>query len=101
MASWKKWSPKWKIILLMGDVNPSLTIPNVEIASVYKYLEKGKDLPSCFPSCKNAMPAHAADMVRLGILAKHGGGWVDGSSVMLQDLDKWISQPTIWHGIAW
>ena len=71
---WKYLNPTWTIHVLSKDTL-SLYIKSVE-------------LPEGFYDGKES-PQHSSDMVRVILLHKYGGVWVDGSTIMMNSLD-WV-----------
>jgi Capsular polysaccharide synthesis protein len=70
--SWKKFCPDW-------------TIRFLDEFTVFKWLEK-KDFPSNFDELT---PTTQSDLIRLALLIKYGGLWVDATSEFASDL-KWL-----------
>jgi len=69
--SWKKHNPGWTTILLSDDnlmhyMNTSEWSPVMQIAAF-------------------------SDMLRLGLLATHGGVWADETMLCMEPLDNWVS----------
>lgn len=78
-ASWKKYNQNWDLILLDGK-NICDYLPNLSqvIAKNAKFLEKRKAL--------------YADIVRINLLNKYGGVWVDATCFCCQPLEKWLGK---------
>jgi len=72
IQSWKKTSPQYKINF-MNQKN---------IESIISLPKNWKTLPSYRQS----------DIIRLLLLEKYGGVWMDASTILLEDLDKFISK---------
>ncbi len=72
IQSWKKTSPQYKI-KLMNKKN---------IESIISLPENWKTLPAFRQS----------DIIRLRLLEKYGGVWIDASTILLENLDKFISK---------
>lgn len=71
---WKYLNPTWTINVLSKDT-----------LSLYI---KSSELPEGFYDGKES-PQHSSDMVRVVLLHKYGGVWVDGSTIMMKSLD-WV-----------
>ncbi len=68
--SWEKHNPDWKINLITREnLNEYVDIP---------YLDNIE------------MPVNQSDVIRLHLLAKHGGVWADATMVCMRPLDEWI-----------
>mmetsp|Transcript_27094 Transcript_27094/g.62684 ORF Transcript_27094/g.62684 Transcript_27094/m.62684 type:complete len:334 (-) Transcript_27094:136-1137(-) len=48
------------------------------------------DLPKAF---EEMQPSFQADALRLALLRRHGGTWIDASSIILRDLASWVDKP--------
>lgn len=70
--SWEKFCPDW-------------TIRFLDDFTVSKWLEK-KDFPANFDELT---PTTRSDLIRLNLLIKYGGLWVDATSEFISDL-KWL-----------
>jgi hypothetical protein len=75
IQSWKKTSPQYKINF-MNQKN---------IESIISLPENWKTLP----------PYRQSDIIRLRLLEKYGGVWIDASTILLEDLDKFISKDNL------
>ena len=75
MKSWRKTSPQY-IINLMNKKN---------VEELISLPENWKNLPSYRQS----------DIIRLRLLEKYGGVWIDASTILLEDLDKFISKDNL------
>jgi hypothetical protein len=77
--------------------NPSYTIVLMNQATYKDYV----DIPSEVANHPNLndFPARFADLVRICCLAKHGGVWVDSSTLMTQPLDSFL-QPAEFQGFT-
>jgi len=71
VASWRKLNPSYEIRLL----NQS---------SVWSWLNRS-DLPESY---EKVWIAHQADAIRLALLVKYGGVWIDASTLMLRPLEE-------------
>jgi hypothetical protein len=75
MKSWKKHNPDYKITLLTKkNYKDHVAIPK-EIAN---------------HANMNDMKQRFADLVRVYVVAEHGGVWVDSSTLMNKSLDSWL-----------
>jgi hypothetical protein len=75
MRGWAKWNPDYEIILLTKkNYKGYVTIPE-ELTSHPNF---------------NDMPARFADLVRVWVLAEHGGIWIDSSIILKAPLDDWL-----------
>ena len=75
MRGWAKWNPDYEIILLTKkNYQGYVTIPE-ELTSHPNF---------------NDMPARFADLVRVWVLAEHGGIWIDSSIILKAPLDDWL-----------
>lgn len=74
--SWEKFNPNWDINILDGE-------------TIYNHV----DIDKIIGSNKNylTMPAKS-DIIRINLLAKYGGVWVDSSCLCLQSLDNWLHE---------
>jgi len=70
LESWRVQHPGWRVVLL-------------DMASVWDYLDP-EDLPSTFESITRR--SLQSDLVRLAVLAKHGGCYADLSCLALTDI---------------
>ncbi len=73
IESWKLKNPDWNVVVLDND-NLAAYVDQHVLDSI------PADLST----------AHRSDLVRLALLAKHGGVWVDATTYCLQPLDSWI-----------
>ena len=72
IKSWKKTSPQYKINFMNQ-----------------KNVEEYVSLPTNWKT----LPAYRqSDIIRLRLLEKYGGVWIDASTILLEDLDKFISK---------
>lgn len=75
IKSWKKTSPQYKINFMnQKNVEEYVSLPN-----------NWKTLPAYRQS----------DIIRLRLLEKYGGVWIDASTILLEDLDKFISEDNL------
>eukprot|EP00811_Abedinium_folium_P035196 NODE_800_length_2758_cov_2.244014.p1 GENE.NODE_800_length_2758_cov_2.244014~~NODE_800_length_2758_cov_2.244014.p1 ORF type:complete len:728 (+),score=212.78 NODE_800_length_2758_cov_2.244014:301-2484(+) len=72
MASWAAQNPRWCVMLLDAD-------------SVLRYVDRA-ELPEHWERLGHE---HAADAVRLALLARYGGVWADVGSLCLRPLESW------------
>ncbi len=73
--SWKRDNPDWNVILL-HDGNLSAYI---DIAAIIE------------PNADNITRQAQSDIIRINLLQKYGGVWVDATCYCCQPLDKWLS----------
>lgn len=75
LASWEKHNPDWDI----------RTLENGNLAAYV-------DLDNVFPAVRNKwLPAAAqSDLIRVALLSRYGGVWVDGSVYCTRPLDDWL-----------
>lgn len=80
--SWRKMNPDWKVHILNQY-------------TVWDYISK-KDLPEGFD---NLMIQHRSDAIRLALIVKYGGVWIDATILLLKPLDSVIKedQPSLRH----
>eukprot|EP00397_Hematodinium_sp_SG-2012_P026779 GEMP01028095.1.p1 GENE.GEMP01028095.1~~GEMP01028095.1.p1 ORF type:complete len:268 (+),score=41.37 GEMP01028095.1:32-805(+) len=78
MLTWKKLNPHWTIHLLNK--------------SNYQEFVPRSELPNRFEELTSRL---ASDCLRLALLARHGGVWMDVSILLRQPLDHWC-----WNRIA-
>ena len=75
IQSWKKTSPQYKINFMNQ-----------------KNIESLISLPAYWKT----LPAYRqSDIIRLRLLEKYGGVWIDASTILLEDLDKFISKDNL------
>lgn len=75
MASWKRFHPEYEIVLLTKkNYKGYVTIPEELIAH-----QNMNDIPRRF-----------SDVLRLWILAEHGGIWMDSSILVKKSIEDWI-----------
>ena len=75
IKSWKKTSPQYKINFTnQKNIETLISLP-----------KNWKTLPAYRQS----------DIIRLRLLEKYGGVWIDASTILLEDLDKFISQDNL------
>ncbi len=80
VASWKSLNPDYEITLLNDDNLNSIL--GFDFNAVFKL------------STVNISYAHKADLLRLYLLAVHGGVWVDTTTFCLQPLSSWVDSET-------
>ncbi|CAE8605414.1 unnamed protein product [Polarella glacialis] len=71
IASWRALNPNWEVRV----VSPG---------TMYTWISKD-DLPRTF---HQLMIQHQSDAIRLALLEKHGGVWLDASTILLKPLDE-------------
>ena len=72
IKSWKKTSPQYKINFMN---------------------QKNIETLISLPAYWKTLPAYRqSDIIRLRLLEKYGGVWIDASTILLEDLDKFISK---------
>ncbi|CAE8645381.1 unnamed protein product [Polarella glacialis] len=71
IASWRALNPNWEVRVL----NPS---------TMYTWISK-EDLPKTFDQL---IVHHQSDAIRLALLAKYGGVWLDADTILLKPLDE-------------
>jgi hypothetical protein len=75
MESWSKYNPNYEIKLLTKkNYSEYVDIPN-----------RITESPNF-----NDFPARFADLVRINVLAKYGGVWIDSTTLLKESLDKWL-----------
>lgn len=77
LLSWKLKNPTWKIIEL-DDGNLS------------EYINIEKEIPNI--QKKNITKTAYSDIVRMFLLAKHGGCWCDATTFCNKPLDNWLNK---------
>lgn len=70
--SWRAHNPDWEVRCVSKDTLPQYGI------SMEKLNEPG------------IIPQHQADLIRLRLLERHGGVWVDSTLLCMTPLDAWI-----------
>src|ERR1022692_2049355 len=71
--SWVERNPGWRVVFLDGQL-----------------LAKFASLDYVFGDFGGLSIQHAADMLRLDLLANHGGVWVDATCFCVRPLDEWL-----------
>jgi hypothetical protein len=75
MASWKKFHPEYEIVLLTKkNYKGYVTIPE-EVRTHHNF---------------NDMPQRFADLVRIWVLAEHGGIWIDSTILLKRSVEDWL-----------
>ncbi len=74
LASWKKYNPTWKIISLDKN-NLENNINLRDVVDIHR---------------KDISIQEVSNIVRINLLAKYGGVWVDATCFCCQSLDDWI-----------
>lgn len=77
VASWHKFAPGWEV-------------RGVNFSNLSAYLD-ASELPSNFMDLDSIQ--RQSDCVRLALLAKYGGVWVDASVMFNRNLEEWIAGP--------
>src|SRR5690606_27264734 len=72
LANWRRLCPGWEINLVLGSELPRYVDPAA--------------LPAGF---ERLTPARRSDWLRLHLLARHGGVWIDASTILTGSLD-WL-----------
>lgn len=70
--------------------NPGWTVTPLSDANLGLYLDVAKVLPH--PG--GMSPAARSDVVRLNLLAEHGGVWADATMLCTRPLDEWVQEAT-------
>ena len=91
---WILWYQGWanapKIILECKDSwiekNPDWEVRLLDKNSIDSY----KEIKKCKRLFNNLSIAHISDLIRLSLLEKNGGVWVDASLFCIIPLEKWI-----------
>ena len=79
------------------DKNPDHEVIIIDKNNVYDYLDK-KDLP---PNWKKIdKPQHKSDFVRLALLEKYGGVWIDISTICVRPINSVFTQTKSLEGFA-
>jgi hypothetical protein len=75
MASWKKFHPEYEIVLLTRkNYKGYVTIPE-EVRMHHNF---------------NDMPQRFSDLVRIWVLAEHGGIWLDSTILLKGSVEDWL-----------
>ena len=75
-ASWEKYNPDWQLVLL-DESNLEQYVPVQEIIGENReYISRN----------------HLSDIIRINLLAKYGGVWVDATCFCCVPLDKWLGR---------
>lgn len=72
LDNWRRHCPGWEIRLIVGD-------------DLLRHVE-ADDLP---PDFERLTPARRSDWLRLYLLSRHGGVWIDASTILTESLD-WL-----------
>ncbi len=75
ISSWKRENPEWTIKVLNNDSVAGY----IDITSERAYFEK-------------LTIAHQSDLIRLFLLSKYGGVWVDATLFCVRPIDPWIHE---------
>lgn len=80
---WNKNPPSSVLysIDLIRDMNPGWEVIFIDTESVSKYLDVDYEMESI------STPHHFSDLLRLDLLYKYGGVWIDASVLVLKNLD--------------
>jgi Capsular polysaccharide synthesis protein len=76
-ASWRQHNPDWTIHYLSRE-------------ALGAWLEPSADLEAIYP--KNLPPEALSDVLRIELLRRFGGVWIDSTVYCLRPLDGWIHQ---------
>lgn len=84
IEGWKKFNPTYEVIILTkNNFKQYINIPN-EIITEPNF---------------NDSPARFSDLLRVCLLAEHGGIWIDSSIILKSSLDNWLfPQPAEFSG---
>lgn len=74
ILSWKHHNPEWSVVVL-------------DQANIFNHLDRS-DLPPEWQKIETATAK--ADLIRLALLARHGGVWMDSSILLQQNLDELV-----------
>lgn len=75
MASWKKYHPEYEIVLLTKkNYKGYVTIPE-ELTTNVNF---------------NDSPQRFADLIRIWVLAEHGGIWIDSTILLKGSMEDWL-----------
>lgn len=80
LLSWKLKNPAWEIIELNDD-------------NLSEYINIEEEIPDI--QNKNITKTSYSDIVRIFLLAKHGGCWCDATTFCNQSLDIWLNKNTL------
>lgn len=75
LSSWKLHNKKWKIIILNDN-------------NINKYINIEKDIPNIYN--KIITRTAFSDIIRIFLLEKYGGCWVDATTFCIKPLDEWL-----------
>jgi len=79
LLSWKLKNPTWEIIELDDD-------------NLSEYINIEEEIPNI--QKKNITKTAYSDIIRIFLLAKHGGCWCDATTFCNQSLDIWLNKNT-------
>lgn len=77
-----------KCVQTWSSLNPDYTIRLLDSNNISEYLDLTEVLSS--NRIKKASFAAKSDLIRVNLLAKHGGIWVDSTLMCLHPLDEWL-----------
>ena len=77
LESWKMKNPSWNVIEL-------------DETNLHEYINIEKEIPNI--KNKNITHASYSDIVRIFLLEKYGGCWVDATTFCNKPLDKWLPE---------
>ena len=80
LLSWKLKNPTWEIIELNDD-------------NLSEYINIEEEIPDI--QKKNITKTSYSDIIRIFLLAKHGGCWCDATTFCNQSLDIWLNKNTL------
>lgn len=79
-----------KCVQSWRTLNPDYDIRLLDSSSIKDYLDMGEVLAS--DRIKKASFAAKSDVIRINLLAQHGGIWVDSTLMCMQPLDQWLEK---------
>ena len=71
-----------KLIYLHSKSGNGYNVHLIDTTNIHRYLD---DIPNYF---NTLMPAHQADYVRVHVLCKYGGIWLDSDTLVMSSLDS-------------
>jgi hypothetical protein len=78
MDSWKKLSPSYEVRMVTKDTVKEHSTFLTENAALLEHPRF------------TAFPARFSDLVRVCVLAEHGGVWIDASTLLAQPFEEWL-----------
>ncbi|RDJ93388.1 DUF2847 family protein, partial [Lacticaseibacillus rhamnosus] len=73
--SWRQQNPGWELIFLTAE-------------NVGDWV----DFQPSSPRLSHLSRNHLSDLIRIALLSKYGGVWVDSTCLCVQDLDRWLEK---------